>query len=133
MQNRRDVHLRHVSKKGRGTKEIYSVGELCWVQNVKTKVWDRQAVITGVRTASDNTIVSYDIEIEVVKSTRHRKFLRKMNNNNNEDLPELDDEARKVPLADEGVYEDGAVRDSAVQSTVRRSPRLHSGSGARGD
>ena len=44
-----------------------------------------------------------------MKSTRHRKFLRKMNNNNNEDLPELDDEAMKDPLADEGVYEDGAV------------------------
>ena len=148
MQNRKNVHLRRVSKKGRGTKEIYSVGELCWVQNVKTKVWDRQAVITGIRTACDGTIVSYDIEIGGVKSTRHRKFLRKMNNNNNEDLPELDDETRKFPLADEGVYDDearkapladervygdGAVRDSAVQSTVRRSPRLHSGSGARGD
>ena len=58
-----------------------------------------------------------------------------MNKNNvdDEDLPELDDEARKVPLADERVYEDGAARDSAVQSTVRRSPRLHSRSRARRD
>ena len=105
------------------------------MQNVKSNVWDRQAVITGIRTACDGTIVSYDIEIGGVKSTRHRKFLRKMNNNNidDEDLPELDDEARKVPLADKGVYEDGAARDSAVQSTIRRSPRLHSGSGARRD
>ena len=128
MQNRRDVHLRHVSKKVRGTKEIYSVGELCWVQNVKTKVWDRQAVITGVRTASDNTIVSYDIEIEGVKSTRHRKFLRKMNN---EGLPKVVEEAWKVPHADERVCDDGAVRDAAEQSTVRRSPRLHSRTGVR--
>ena len=51
MQNRKNVHLRRVSRKGRGTKEIYSIGEPCWVQNVKTKVWDRQAVVTGVRTA----------------------------------------------------------------------------------
>ena len=102
------------------------------MQNVKSKVWDRQAVITGVRTACDGTIVSYDIEIGGVKSTRHRKFLRKMNINNvaDEDLPELDDEARKVPLADERVYADVTARDSAVQSTVRRSSRLHLGSGA---
>ena len=58
-----------------------------------------------------------------------------MNKNNidDEDLPELNNEARKVPLADEGFYEDGRARDSAVQSTIRRSPRLHSGSGARRD
>ena len=85
-------------------------------------------MITGVRTACDNTIVSYDIEIGGVKSTRHRKFLRKMNN---EDLPKHVEEAWKVPLADERVCEDGAVRDAAVQSNVRRSPRLHSRSGAR--
>ena len=92
-------------------------------------------MVTGIRTACDNTIVSYDIEIEGVKSTRHRKFLRKMNVNNvdDKDLPESDDEARKVPLADERVYEDGTARDSAVQSTIRRSPRLHSGAGARRD
>ena len=105
------------------------------MQYLKSKVWDRQAVITGIRTACDGTIVSYDIEIGGVKSTRHRKFLRKMNKNNvdDEDLPELDDEAKKVPLADEQVYEDGTARDSAVQSTIRRWPRLHSGSGARRD
>ena len=131
MQNRKNVHLRRVSKKGRGTKEIYSIGELCWVQNVKTKVWDRQAVITGIRTACDGTIVSYDIEIGGVKSTRHRKFLRKMNN---EDLPKVVEEAWKVPHADERVCEDGAVQSTeaaAEQSTVRRSPRLHSGTGGR--
>ena len=69
MQNRKNVHLRHVSRKGCGKKEIYSIGEPCWVQNVKSNVWDRQAIITGIRTACDGTIVSYDIEIGGVKST----------------------------------------------------------------
>ena len=48
-----------------------------------------------------------------MRSTRHRKFLQKMNKNNvdDKDLPEIDDEARKVPLADERVYEDGTARD----------------------
>ena len=102
------MHLRRVSRKGRGTKEIYSVGELCWVQNVKSKVWDRQAEIIGIRTACDGRIVSYDIEIGGVKSTRLRRFLRKMNTENidDKDLPENDDEVRKVPLADERVSED---------------------------
>ena len=53
------------------------------------------------------------------------------NNEDNEDLPKLDDETdRKVPVAEEGVYNDGTARDSAVQRTLRRSPRLHSGTRA---
>ena len=89
-------------------------------------------MITGVRTACDGTIVSYDIDIDGVKSTRHRKYLQKMNVNNidDKDLPKNDDEERKVPLADERVYADVTARDSAGQSTVRRSPRLHLGPGA---
>ena len=50
---------------------------------------------------------------------------------NNEDFPKHDEVAGKVPLADERVCEDGAERDAAVQSTVRRSPRLHSRTGVR--
>ena len=42
-------------------------------------------MITGVRTACDGTIVSYDIDIDGVKSTRHRKYLHKMNVNNIDD------------------------------------------------
>ena len=132
MQNRKNVHLKRVSRKGRGTKQVYSVGESCWVQNIKTKKWDREALITGVRTACDGTIVSYDIDIDGVKSTRHRKYLQKMNVNNidNKDLPKNDDEERKFPLADERVYADVTARGTAGQSTVRRSPRLHLGLGA---
>ena len=132
MQNRKNVHLKRVSRKGRGTKQVYSVGESCWVQNIKTKKWDREAIITGVRTACDGTIVSYDIDIDGVKSTRHRKYLHKMNVNNidDKDLPKNDDEERKFPLADERVYADGTARGTAGQSTVRRSPRLHLGLGA---
>ena len=53
---------------------------------------------------------------------------------NNEDLPKVVEEAWKVPHADERVCEDGAVQSTeaaAEQSTVRRSPRLHSGTGGR--
>ena len=57
------------------------------MQNVGTKLWDREATITRLRTAADNTIVSYNIDIAGVKSTRHRKSLRKLIvNDKNEDL-----------------------------------------------
>jgi len=136
MMNRKRVHLKRVSKKGRGTKETYGIGESCLVQNMKTLKWDRVAVITGVRTACDQTIVSYDIDIDGVSSTRHRKYLQKMNVNNieNKDLPKNDDEVRNFPhvdeVADERVYADVTARSSAGQSNLRRSPRLHLGPGA---
>ena len=132
MQNRKNVHLKRVSRKGRGTKQVYSVGESCWVQNIRTKKWDREAIITGVRTACDGTIISYDIDIDGVRSTRHRKFLHKMNVNNvdDKDLPKNDDEERKVPLADKRVFRGETGQGTAGQSTLRRSPRLHLGVGA---
>ena len=78
--------LKRVARKGCGSKEIFSVGERCLVQNVVTKLWDREAIIKGLRTAADNTIVSYNIDIAGVKSTRHWKFLRKLiMNDKNED------------------------------------------------
>ena len=139
MRNRKHVHLKRVSKKGRGTKQVYSVGESCWVQNIRTKKWDREATITGVRTACDGTIISYDIDIDGVKSTRHRKFLHKMNvkNVDDKDLPRNENEERKVPhadervpLADERVFRGETGQSTAGQSRLRRSPRLHLGVGA---
>ena len=120
-------------------KVVYSVGESCWVQNIRTKKWDREATITGVRTACDGTIISYDIDIDGVKSTRHRKFLHKMNvtNVDDKDLPRNENEERKVPhadervpLADERVFRGETGQSTAGQSRLRRSPRLHLGVGA---
>ena len=81
-----------------------------------TKVWDREALITGLRTAADNTIDSYNIDIAGVKSTRHRKFLRKLiTEDKNEDLPEIDDRASgKIPVADREVLVTEQPRVSAV-------------------
>ena len=44
MENPRNVHLKRVAKKGCGSKEIFLVGERCLVQNVVTKLWDREAI-----------------------------------------------------------------------------------------
>ena len=40
MENRRNVHLKKVARKGRNSNEIFSVGERCLVQNVVTRLWD---------------------------------------------------------------------------------------------
>ena len=73
------------------------IGEKVFVQNLATKLWDREAVVTGGRTSADKTIVSYNLDIAGLQSTRHRKFLRKV-----VDLPNQDETAvEPVPNADE--------------------------------
>ena len=47
MENRRNVHLKRVARKGGVSKEIFLVGEQCLVQNVVTHLWEREAIITG--------------------------------------------------------------------------------------
>ena len=76
-------------KKGCCSKESSAIGEKVSVQNVVSKLWDREAVITGIRTAADKTIVSYNLDIRGLQSARHRKVLRKI-----VDLPNLRRSAR---------------------------------------
>ena len=63
MENRQQAHLRRVNRKGRCTKDSFSVGEIVRVQDIKSKLWDTEAVITGTRVAADGRIVSYDLDI----------------------------------------------------------------------
>ena len=61
-------------------KETYSVGETVRLQNIKTKKWDILGVVTGIRTADDNTILSYDIDGNI--TSRHRRYMCKIKNSN---------------------------------------------------
>ena len=63
-------------------KEIYSVGETVRLQNIKTKKWDVFGVVTGIRTADDNTILSYDIDIDGNITSRHLRCMCKIKNSN---------------------------------------------------
>ena len=63
MENRRQVHLTRVGRKGRCTKDTFEVGEKVRIPNIQSKLWDREAIITGTRISADGTIVSYDIDI----------------------------------------------------------------------
>ena len=75
-------------KKGCCSKESSAIGEKVSVQNVVSKLWDREAVITGIRTAPDKTIVNCNL-ISGAYIVQNRKFLRKI-----VDLPNLRRSAR---------------------------------------
>ena len=101
-------------------------GEKVLVQNVVSKLWDRETVITAVRTAADKTIVTYNLDIGGQQSTCHRKFLRKIVH-----LPN-DDEAAEEPVdyADKRDVEAGQVKqrgDRPDQEPLCSSTRLQSG------
>ena len=48
-----------------------------WVQDVKSKKWDKNGKILDVRVAYDGRIVSYDINVDGYDTIRHRRYLRK--------------------------------------------------------
>ena len=54
------------------------------MQNIKTKKWNIFGVVTGIRTSHDGTILSYDIDIDGTATTRHRKYMSKLRNSDEE-------------------------------------------------
>ena len=50
------------------------------MQNIKTKKWDTFGVVKGIGTADDNTTLSYDIDIDGMITSRHRKYMSKIRN-----------------------------------------------------
>ena len=106
-----------------------------------SQLWDRETFIWGTRISADGTIVSYDIDINGNHSTRHRKFIQKLN------LPNVrcDDAAVAVEISNddsgdisgggdsEGAGRPGQCGDKGVilreperagQGPPRRLPRL---------
>ena len=61
-------------------KETYNIGETVHLQNIKTKKWDTFGVVKGIQTAENNTILSYDIDIDGTITSRHRKYMCKTKN-----------------------------------------------------
>ena len=50
------------------------------LQDIKSKLWNIDGVVTKVRTSDDGTIVSDDIDVIGVTTTRHRKYMIKIRN-----------------------------------------------------
>ena len=57
---------------------VFEEGEEVWVQCVMTGKWKDKGIIESVRTADDGTIKSYAVLIDGVLTTRHRRFLAKV-------------------------------------------------------
>ena len=79
IKRRGEIKEKRVMKKERTVgKETYSVGETVRLQNMKTRRWDIFGVVTRVRTADDDRILSYDIDIDGTITSRHRKYMAKV-------------------------------------------------------
>ena len=80
VEKRGEIRQKRVDKKGRsvGKKEIFEIGELVKLQNLKTKQWDTDGKILNVRVSADDTIVSYNMESSGNVTTRHRKYIMKL-------------------------------------------------------
>ena len=64
-------------------KHTYKIGETVCLQNIKSKKWDIFGVVKGILTA-DDTILSHDIDIDGMITSRHRKYMSKVRNSNDE-------------------------------------------------
>ena len=61
MDARQRLREERVQKPQKGTKNLYQIGDEVTLQNPHTQVWDIPAQITGIRTAPDNKVLSYDL------------------------------------------------------------------------
>ena len=61
--------MKRLLKPERGTKALFSVGELVYIQNPKSKEWDTTGTIDSLRIASDGTVLSYNIQLSEGGST----------------------------------------------------------------
>ena len=75
---------RYLKKERTVGKHTYEIGETVRLQNIKTKKWNIFGVVTGIRTSDDGTIISYYIDIDGTATTRHRKYMSKFRNSDEE-------------------------------------------------
>ena len=73
---------RYLKKERTVGKHTYEIGETVRLQNIKTERWNTIGVVKGIRTADDNTILSYEIDIDGTITSRHRKYMCKTKNSN---------------------------------------------------
>ena len=92
---------------------MFSIGELVRIQNPHNREWDSTGTIESIRTASDGTVLSYNIQLGNGGSTvRHRKYLIRVLNEN------LPDSGNEVDV----------TRQGRTMAADRRVVRSRSGS-----
>ena len=81
IEKRGEIKERQYLKKERTVGKLtYEIGDSVRLQNIKTKKWNIFGVVTGIRTSDDSTILSYEIDIDGTTTTRHRKYMSKLKN-----------------------------------------------------
>ena len=77
MDARQKLREERVLKPQKGNKNLYQIGDEVTLQNPHTQVWDIPAQVTGLRTAPDGKVLSYDVrQANGNLTTRHRVFIR---------------------------------------------------------
>ena len=105
--------MKRLLKPEKGTKLLFSIGELVRIQNPHKKEWDSTEVIESIRTASDGRVLSYNINLTNGGTTvRHRKYLMRVVMEN---LPDVDVTRQGSDMAaDSGMAADGGMADGPV-------------------
>ena len=81
IKKRGELKEKRVQKKERTVgKETYTEIERVRLQDIKSKLWNIEGVVKGVRTADDGTILSYYIDIDGTITSRHREYMCKIRN-----------------------------------------------------
>ena len=90
---RGEQRKKRVNKKDRavGKNETFEIGEKVKLQDMKTKLWNFDGVVTGICTAQDGKIVSYKINTDGCVTTRHHRYMSKVRNSNEEKESDSED------------------------------------------
>ena len=95
IKRRIENHEKRIKNENKSNKVIYDIGDRVRLQDVKTKEFSRNGTVIEQRKTDSGTIVSYIIKTDRGRiTTRHRKFLRRLEIENdpiiNTDLDNLD-------------------------------------------
>ena len=117
MQNRALQHQKRVEKKGRKPKETYEIGERVLIQDLASRQRNKVGIVISLRQSQDGTVVSYLLDINGFETARHRKFMRKLNSPDEEQIERALPEREQVPGHER-------ARQPAQAPPLRRSERL---------
>ena len=79
IKRRIENHEKRIKNENKSNKVIYDIGDRVRLQDVKTKEFSRNGTVIEQRKTDSGTIVSYIIKTDRGRiTTRHRKFLRRL-------------------------------------------------------
>ena len=92
------------------------------IQDLASRQWNKVGTVISLRQSQDGTVVSYLLDINGFETARHRKFMRKLNSPDEEQIERALPEREQVPGHER-------ARQPAQALQLRRSERLRAGAG----